>query len=308
VRNAEMNRLGVGLIVVLLVAACGGSGESVPFVDLSIRQPVMVAAESDIVPLRIAVAAVLSPEGNVENYADLARYLGDRLGRPAELVQRRTYAEVNALVAAGDVDLAFVCTSAYVAGEARSEMDLLVVPVVGGEIVYYSSIIVPSESEATSLSDLRGTVFAFTDPMSHTGRVYPTYALQLLGETPESFFLSTFFTYSHDRAIEAVANGLASGAAVDSLVLEYALDRDPTLRDRIRVIETSPPFGIPPVVVPTGLSPRLRADLELLLLGLESDPEGVAILKKLGTDRFVLGEDGAYDGVRTLVEATGVGP
>lgn len=303
-----MSRLGVGLIVGLVVVSCGRGGEAVPFVDLSVRQPILAVADPGIRPLRIAVASVLSPEGNIENYADLAAYLGDRLGRPAELVQRRTYAEVNALVATGDVDLAFVCTSAYVAGHDRSEMDLLVVPEVAGERVYHSSIIVPAGSDAVTLDDLRGMVFAFTDPMSHTGRVYPTFALQQLGETPERFFSSTFFTYSHDRAIEAVAGGLAAGAAVDSLVLDHVLARDPTLRERIRVIHASPPFGIPPVVVPSGLPSGLRAELEELLLGLASDPAGPAILAQLGVDRFVLGDDSDYDGVRALIEATGIGP
>jgi phosphonate transport system substrate-binding protein len=295
-------------LLAVAVSACGAFATSqVPFVDLSQRQELPVAAESEVAPLRIAVAAVLSPEGNIDSYAGLAAYLGDRLGRPAELIQRRTYAEVNDLIAAGEVDLAFVCTSAYVAGHDRSEMELLVIPEVNGESVYYSVIIVPTESAATSITDLRGKVFAFTDPMSHSGRVYPSFLLQELGETADTFFSRSFFTYSHDRAIDAVSDGIADGAAVDSLVLEYAIAQDPAHADRIKTIHRSPAFGIPPVVVPTELSPRLRAELEELLLNLDTDPAGPQILAQLGIDRFVHGEDSAYDGVRLMVEATGIG-
>jgi ABC-type phosphate/phosphonate transport system substrate-binding protein len=42
-------------------------------------------------------------------------YLSAKLERPVELVQRRTYTEVNDLIAKEGVDVAFVCTSVYVA-------------------------------------------------------------------------------------------------------------------------------------------------------------------------------------------------
>ena len=293
-------------LALFIAGGCGQLAVDTPFVDLTDRQPLPDAAHTEIRPLRMAVAAVLSPEGNVDNYAGLARYLGDRLGRPVELVQRRTYAEVNDLVAAGLVDLAFVCTSAYVAGTDEGAMELLVVPEVNAERVYYSSVIVPEGSTARSITDLKGSVFAFTDPMSHTGRVYPTYLLQQLGETPETFFSSSFFTYSHDKAIDAVADGVADGAAVDSLVLDHAVVRDPSLLDRLEVIHRSAPFGIPPVVVPAGLASPLRQELEGMLLELHLSSAGRAILAEIGVDKFVIGDDAAYEGVRALVAATGI--
>lgn len=98
-----------------------------------------------------------------------------------------------------------------------------------GGTVDYSVLIVPADSPARTMADLRGKVFAFTDPMSNTGRTYPTYLVRQLGQTPETFFARTFFTYSHDDAIHAVADGLADGAAVDSLVYDFAVARDPAL-------------------------------------------------------------------------------
>jgi len=296
-------------VVALSLAGCSvfGAEGSSRSIDLSVRASVPEVGSIEPQPLRIAVAAVLSPEGTVESYAELATYLGEQLGRPAEIVQRRTYAEINELIAANEVDIAFVCTSAYVAGHDQSIMDLLVIPEIGGERVYRSAIIVPSSSSAMVLEDLRGTVFAFTDPMSHTGRVYPTYALVQLGESPDEFFSETIFTYGHDRAVEAVAARFVDGAAVDELVLSYMLRRDQSLAARIRVIEVSPDFGIPPVVVPSGTPASVRVAFEELLMGLEDDKAGVRILAALGVDRFVHGTDEAYDGVRTMVQETGLG-
>jgi phosphonate transport system substrate-binding protein len=275
--------------------------------DFSQREQLPQIGVIEPKPLRIAVAAVMSPEGTAGSYAELAAYFEAKLGRPAEVVQRRTYKEINELVASNLVDIAFVCTSAYVAGHDAGEMDLLVIPEIGGETEYRSVIIVPSTSTAEAIEDLRGTVFAFTDPMSHTGRVYPTYMLVKRGETPEGFFEETIFTYGHDRSIEAVVAKVVDGAAVDDLVLAHMIAADPSLADKIRIIDISPAFGIPPVVVPSGTPVSIRDLFEDLLIGLVDDPEGDHILSMLGVDRFVLGSDSAYNGVRLMVRETGLG-
>jgi len=303
-----MTRVFLLLLIISLLAACvGAQGAALPFVDLSVRTPLPQVAPAELTHLRIGVAAILSPQGTVASYSKLADYLAAKLGRPVDLLQRRTYAELNAMVEESQVELAFICTNAYVVGNEQFGMELLLAPEINGESVYYSQLIVPAESAAQSMADLRSQVFAFTDPMSFTGRIYPVYLLQQMGETPERFFQRTFYTYSHDRAIEAVADSVADGAAVDSLVLEYALQRNPALASRIRIIHTSEAFGIPPVVVPPTLPPRQKAQLRDLLLTMHTDAAGQAVLRELGIDRFVEIDNAAYDGVRAVVHATGIG-
>ncbi len=295
-------------LLMLLVGCAPAQAESLPYVDLNQREPLPPAAPANVIPLRLAVAAIISPEGTAESYGGLADYLARKLNRPVELIQRRTYAEVNDLVAKNAVDLAFVCTSAYVDGHAAFGMELVVAPEVNQEHVYYSVLIVPADSPAQTMADLRGKKFAFTDPMSHSGRVYPTYLLHQLGTTPAEFFDRTFFTYSHDKAIQAVSAGIADGAAVDSLVLDYALERDPALSHQIRIIHRSPPFGIPPVVASPGLPPRQKAELRQILLDMPADPTGRQILAELGFDRFTVLDDSAYDSARQIISATELQP
>ncbi|MBP7690600.1 MAG: phosphate/phosphite/phosphonate ABC transporter substrate-binding protein [Anaerolineales bacterium] len=289
------------------LTACAGAGSG-PVIKLNQLEPLPAVAAAAEVPLRVAVAAVISPKGTVESYQPLLDYLGRQLSRPIELVQRRTYAEVNDLVENGAVDLAFVCTSAYVDGHAKFGMELLAAPQVDGAAVYYSVLIVPANSPAQTMADLRGQAFAFTDPMSNTGRNYPTYLVQQLGYTPDTFFARTFYTYSHDDAIRAVADGLAGGAAVDSLVYDFALARDPALGERTRVIHQSPAFGIPPVVVGPAMRPQLKAELQSVLLGMADTADGQQSLQTAGMERFVLIEDSAYDSARSLLVAVSPAP
>lgn len=302
-----MRKTCVYLLLALLATACASlPGEDISgHVNLHDLQPLPSQAANDIRPLKVAIAAVISPQGSAESYAPLLDYLSKKLDRPVQRVQRRTYSEVNDLVRTNEVDMAFVCTSSYLVGRRDFDMQLLAAPQVNGNVTYHAVIIVPADSPAQSFADLRGKVFAFTDPISFSGRVYPTYLLQQAGETPEAFFSRTFFTYSHDDAIQAVATGLADGASVDSLVLDFALKRDPSLQNRIRVIHTSPPFGMPPVVVSPNIRPQLRAQLVDTLLNMYQDADGKAALQALDYDRFVLVSQEDYRSAETVEDVIG---
>ncbi|MFN3742479.1 MAG: phosphate/phosphite/phosphonate ABC transporter substrate-binding protein [Anaerolineales bacterium] len=295
------------LLLLAFLSACASGPKAAAFVSLNELQPLPTATPSPL-PLRVAMASVISPQGTVESYALLLDYLAQKLNRPVELVQRRTYLEVNDLIKHGEVDLAFVCTSAYIVGHDDFGMELLVAPQVNGQTVYQAYLIVPASSVARDVADLRGKVFAFTDPISLTGRAYPTWLIQSLGSTPETFFGRTFFTYSHDKAIYAVANGLADGASVDSLVYDFALARDPSLATRVKVIHRSPPFGIPPVVVNPGLRPQVKAELRDLLLNMHRDPQGQVALAAIGVERFVTIGSEAYRSVRAIMDAISLPP
>ena len=253
-------------------------------------------------PLRVAIANVYSPKANVKNYQPLVDYLGQKLGRPAEMVQRSTYAEVNDLVRSGYVDLAFVCTYAYVEGQKQFGMEAIAAPRVNGQDVYYSYIIVPGDSPVRSLADLRGRTFAFTDPLSNTGRLVPETLLMRLGESPDSFFKKYVFTYSHDRSIQAVADHLIDAAAVDSLVYNFAVKDDPRLKAATHVIDRSEPFGTPPAVVNPRLDPAEKQRLTEVLLEMSQDPQGRKILTPLMIDAFVAPDDHAYDSIRRMAQ------
>ncbi len=290
------------LSVLTLIAGCGSRSDraSGSIIHLHKLEILPTPADKTVKPLRVAIAAIISPQGTVDSYTPLRDYLSQRSGRPVQLVQRRTYQEVNDLIKSGDIDMAFVCTRAYVVGHRSFGMQLLAAPQVNGKAVYYSYLIVPANSTAQSMKDLRGKVFAFTDPLSNTGYMYPLSLLADMEQTPKTFFAETFFTYSHDNAIRSVADKLADGAAVDSLVYANALLKDPTLRERTRVIERSQPFGMPPVVVAPQVRPQTKALLQNILFSMNDNPSGRAALNALGVDRFIPVEDADYNSVRAL--------
>jgi len=296
----------IAILLLVLLTGCGPglATKSLRLADVEESSP-PAGSKPEGPALRVAVASVISPKGTMAGYSGLVAYLGRRMQRRGELVQRATYIETNDLIRRNEVDVALICSGAYVAGSRDGSMELLVVPQVNGQTVYYSYIIVPKDSPVQEVRQLRGKVFAFTDPLSNTGRLAAVYLLHQMGERPEEFFQKVIYTYSHDNSIKAVADRLVDGAAVDSLVYHYALDREPGLAGKLRVIYQSPPYGIPPVVVPRQLDQGQKARLRQIFLTMHEDPEGRAILADLMIDRFVLADDSIYASIKEMLYAVG---
>lgn len=289
-------------LVAAIAVVLSGCGEESTQVDFRRVEAPRVEAANASPPqaIRMAVAPVLSAVPTADLYDRLADYLATKLERPVEMVQGKTYAEINDLLKSRDVTLAMVCTNPYLEGSADFGLELLVAPQVDGDVVYYSQLIVNQTNHAESLDDLRGATFAFSDPLSNSGRLAPLYQLALAGETPESFFSRNIFTYSHDSSIRAVADGVVEAAAVDSVVLEYMQSTDPEVVDRVRIVEQWGPFGISPLVVHPAVDPNLKEQLQNILLDMDEDQVGKSILQELMTDEFVVPDEGIYESVREM--------
>lgn len=250
--------------------------------------------------LRAGVASMITPLSAVKYYQQVVEYLGDRLGMTAEMVHRTTYDEIDVLLEQGQLDVAFICSSPYVLNRQKFGVELLVAPQVGDSVFYHSNIIVHKDSNIETFEQLRGRSFVFVDPKSNTGRLYPTYLLGRRQEVPESFFSSFLFSYSHNKSVEMVAKNRADGAAVDSIVYDYMVATDSPYTGQTRIIHRSPPFGMPPVVVPPTLPPALKAALRRVFLSMHEEERGRAILAGMRIQRFVEVEDGNYQPIRDM--------
>ncbi|MHC4340935.1 MAG: PhnD/SsuA/transferrin family substrate-binding protein, partial [Planctomycetota bacterium] len=110
-------------------------------------------------------------------------------------------------------------------------------------------------------------------------------------------------TGSHDRSILAVVDGDVDGAAVDSLVYEHMATEGSAVRTKTKVILKSPPFGMPPLVVPPDLDPVLENRLRDVLLTMHESEAGKRALDKLGVTRFRIPPEGLYQSVRQAAAA-----
>jgi phosphonate transport system substrate-binding protein len=293
--------------LVTALVACDATPFRVSDVDVSRPAASLPAgvAPAPVPTLRFSVAAVESPRDTYASYARLFDRLGKRLGVRIEFVQRRTYREVNDLLASGRLDAALVCTGGYLDLQARAPdaVELLAVPVASGVSTYESLVIVPATSPVRRIEDLEGKRFAFTDELSFSGRAYLLRHLRDLGRDPSRFFGSVTYTRSHDRSIAAAARGIVDGAAVHSLVFAHVAERDPRLAARVRVLHRSPPFGMMPIVASTRLPGELRERLRDALLELSEDPEAAAALAFVNLDGFARPTAELFDSAAAVVAA-----
>jgi len=288
-------------ITIIWISGCGRDSDAVvvDFTEtIAAARPSLMVSES--LQLNVAVGAMISPKETFGYYRQLLNYIGEKLNREVQFVQRKTYSEINELLGSSQIDLAFICSGPYVTGKDQHGFELLVAPEVQGKHFYQSYLIVNIASQFYQIEDLRGKVFAFTDPDSNTGKLVPTYWLSQMGEQPETFFGKTIYTYSHDNSILAVARGLVEGAAVDSLIWEYYHLKDSIFTSRTRVIKKSEPYGMPPIVASSKLPSALKKRIRQVLVLMHQDDAGKKILAELMIDRFVRPEDEWYNSIREM--------
>jgi phosphonate transport system substrate-binding protein len=161
------------LLIVVLIAGFGYNALNISsepqVVNLSKTVDLNATENEDV--LKIGVSAMISPKETLAVYHEIVDYVGEKLGKKTKLVQRATYAEMNDLVKNKGVVAAFVCSGPYVEGYEEFGMEIVVVPQMYNDTVYYSYIIVNKNSTIKRFKELRGKTFAFTDPKSNTGKV-----------------------------------------------------------------------------------------------------------------------------------------
>jgi phosphonate transport system substrate-binding protein len=232
-------------------------------------------------------------------YEFLAHQLGKRLGLRIEYLGDIVYERL------ADVDLAFVCSLAYIEHPAIGARFVpLAAPVLAGERygdepVYYSDVIVHRQSTLRSFADLRGRSWAYNEVYSQSGYGITCYHLAHRGET-RGYFGQVIEAGRHDRAIAMVAGGDVDAAAIDSHVLQTFLRLRPDLTATLRVIDSLGPSPIQPVLARRSLQMRCKHELRRAFVHLHNDLVARSALGEALVRRFVPVNATTYDEVRTM--------
>jgi len=243
---------------------------------------------------------------NAERFcAAVADYLSEELHIAVEYVRDGVWQERERLFDAGAIQILWVCGLPYVEKADRSgpDIEILAVPAPVGERyrsrpVYFSDIVVRSESPYGSLFDLRGARWVYNETRSHSGyNVVRAYLAEFAQHW--QFFSEAVESGAHTASLEMVLGGAVDGAAIDSTVLEWYFAQDNERAARLRVIDTLGPSPMPPWVV----SARVAEPLRATLLGMGRSARGRAVLQAGCRERFVEVLDGDYDPIRRMARA-----
>jgi ABC-type phosphate/phosphonate transport system substrate-binding protein len=237
---------------------------------------------------------------------DLASYISERLSIRVSADLDISWQERQRRLDAGEIDVCWICGLPYIRKVSAPSpvIELLAAPVMQGERyqdrpIYFSDVVVRSDSPFQALEDLRGHTWAYNEPGSHSGYNVVRYALALRHET-SGFFGRVIESGAHQVSLQLILNHQVDGSAIDSTVLEQEIRNDPSIQSRIRIIDILGPSPIPPWVISKKTRPDWRSALHKLFLGMHGDPAGKAILDRAHMLRFTAVDDADYNLIRSM--------
>ena len=153
------------------------------------------------------------------------------------------------------------------------------------------------------MADIRGHSFAFSDPASTSGHLFPAYGLRKVGIDPDKD-IKPIYAGSHTSSFEALYNHKVDAGELNSEQLQSAMQRGHYKDGDVVFLWKSDPIPTDPITVRGDLPPAFKARLTEVLqtLDLSSLPEADRKIMGLSGTRFVPQTDGAYDGIRDLVK------
>jgi phosphonate transport system substrate-binding protein len=211
----------------------------------------------------------------------VARLLGIATGYTFESFVATSYAGVIEAMGAGRADIGWLSTFAYVVAHQMYGVQVRLVTVRFGLPYYRAEIITRADSGIDTIAQLRGKRFAFVDPASTSGYLFPLAALKKAGYDPATFFGQTMFAGSHDNVVLAVYQGRADAGAVYEdarATMQHSL---PDVMRTLKVIWYSEPIPNDTVSFRRGLPGDVTNRVTNALLQFSQTPAGLDALKSL---------------------------
>lgn len=232
------------------------------------------------------------------------QYLTNRLKRPVDFVMHKKPDDAMVQLDTGKLDFAWITD--YPNAHVKSRIRLLASPLYKGQPFFTSYLIVPTYNHVTStLSQLKGAVFVFTDANQNGSYLDVRYQLLMAGENPDQFFSKVFFARSHREVIKAVALGLAHAGEVDSMVWDALSRARPEQTMQTRIVARSHVYAAPPWVANAHVEQSDFDEMQRVLIDMASDAKGAELLGRIGIDGFVPGDEGTFESITNMRRALG---
>jgi phosphonate transport system substrate-binding protein len=294
----RLSAIGTAILVLLALAGCGRSSTG-PEKGLPST-------------LHVGVIPNVAPDKQRAQYEPFRAYLSKRLGTKVELFVATDYAGVVTALVAKKIDIAYLGGLTYVQAAQQAPITPLVTEIdrETGTRQYLSAIVVKSTSAFFSTKDIlaRHARFAFGDPSSTSGSLYPRVMLDQAGTRCSATDISqcpplkkVAFTGGHDATAQAVYNGSVDAGGIELRILHRLQKQGVVPAGGLRVVETHQVMGYP-WVARDGLAPAAR-DAVVQAFTSMTDP---SLLDLLRAKRYVQVSAADYAEIRTLAANLGL--
>lgn len=226
-------------------------------------------------------------------------YLEKKLGLPVELVVGHNYAATGEAIRFNRLDIAYLGPVTYILRSRSVKLQPFARP--SHEAVgptFQAVIIVPADSKAKTLEDLKGGEIAFGDPASTSGTWVPRYQLLEAGlVSGRDYTLRSLG--AHDAVALAVANHKAAAGGLSMPIYQRLLREGKIDPKATRVLAESPAIPEYMWTFREGLAPALKDKIRQAFLQV-NDPESLKVFR---AEAFIPATDSDVDRVRTWIAA-----
>lgn len=185
------------------------------------------------------------------------------------------YSACVAAMGTGKADVAFLPPLAYVLGNEEYGFDVLLKAERKGKTVYRGEIIVRNDSGIDTIADLKGKIFAFVNPSSASGCLYPKILLMQNGIDPDTDLAEVIYPGQHTMVVVSVMNGQVDAGAVFEDARTISEDVAPGVMEETKVLAYTMDIPADTVTVRKELDEEMKGKLSVALKAMAQGKEGL---------------------------------
>jgi len=266
-----------------------------------------VAAFAQGKVLRVSAIPDEAPTELQRKFKPLGDYLQKETGMEVQFTPVTDYAAVVEGLATNKLDLAWLGGFTFVQARIRTNGGALPIVQRAEDKVFTSKFIVPVDSPARTLADLKGKTFAFGAPSSTSGSLMPRYFLLQAGIDPERDFKTVAFSGAHDATVAFVAANRAEAGVLNASVWDKLVEAKNPNAAKVRVLATTPTYYDYNWTVRPGLDPALTKKLSDAFLKLDAaNPAHKEIMDLQRASKFIPTQSSNYDGIEAAAKSAGL--
>ncbi len=263
-------------------------------------------ASAQVKALRVSAIPDENPTELLRKFKPLGAHLEKELGMKIEWTPVNDYPAVVEGLAAKRIDLAWLGGFTFVQVRHRTGTAIPIAQRAEDE-KFISRYIVPLDSPAKSLPDLKGKTFAFGSPSSTSGHLMPRFFLLQAGINPDKDFSRIAFSGAHDATVAFVASGRAEAGVLNASVLDRLIEKGDANAKAVRVLATTPPYYDYNWTVRGDLDPALVKKLTEAFLKLDAaNPAHKEILDLQRASKFIPTKPENYKGIEEAARSAGL--
>ena len=253
-----------------------------------------------------------NPEAGGKNDA-FQKAMSEYIGIPVEQMEGGDYAVGIEAMKNEQLDVLLVSPMSYFQAKQRVDIEPLVTTSSVGAEVYKTVFVTKKDNkEINELKDLKGKNFAFVDPASSSGYMFPKYTLVKeleldpnKVEEPNYFFETVAYSGKHDSSLMGVVKGDYEAAAVAGQVIAMMDKAELVDKDELKVIAETDEIPNPSFVVRKDLPEDLKKKIKEFYLQYEDEKFFEAFYQDK-TVRYVEAKESDYDTVKDMIETLGI--